>query len=131
MTDKTDRGPIRFEDIRYRVWEMAERVFRVALIVFIATAVIWLHKYYGSTFQKFNNIRVQKVNDYQYWFTKPDGTKFYVSVCRDYDAPRFDTGMTLAYAVFLDEGKCWSLNPNKNAGYFIWRDEKGVPYDTN
>lgn len=131
MTDKIDRSPVRFEEVRYRVWEMAERVFRIALIVFIATAVIWLHKYYGSSLQKFSNIRVQKVDDYRYWFTKPDGTKFYVSVCRDYEAPQFDTGMTLSYAVFLDEGKCWSLNPNKNAGYFIWRDEKGAPFDNN
>lgn len=76
---------------------------------------------------EFHDAKVEQTAPFKYWLTLPDGTRVHALVCDDYvHPPMFSTGMTLARVIFADFGKCWSVNPNYHAGYFILRNEKGV-----
>ena len=76
---------------------------------------------------EFRDVRVEKTAPFEYWITPKGGTRFHTTVCRDYYEPAFMNGMILNRVIFADQGKCWSLDPNKHAGYFIMRDNYGRP----
>jgi hypothetical protein len=84
----------------------------------LAAASVWT-EVRGSNIYEFHNVQVQKINDWSFNMKPALQPEFYVPVCRDYLKPQFDTGMTLSRVIFVDEGHCWSLNPNKHAGYYI------------
>jgi hypothetical protein len=82
----------------------------------------------GSNLYTFYDAQVEQTDAFKYFLTLPDTTKIRVVVCDDYaHPPMFTTGMMLSKVIFADEGSCWSVNPNKHAGYFIRRDDRGVP----
>lgn len=115
---------------RQKLVEWSTYAFRASMLVFVLTSITWMVKDYGSKKYLFRDLEVQqKVDDWRWWFVDKDRGRIYVTVCQDYDPPQFSKGQVLTYAVFIDEGKCWSLNPNKHAGYFILRDNKGVPLE--
>ena len=76
---------------------------------------------------EFRNVSVSKTAPFEYWLMDEKGKRFHATVCRDYYEPGFDTGMVLVKVIFVDQGNCWSLDPNKHAGYFIARREDGRP----
>lgn len=78
-----------------------------------------------QTFE-FHNVHVLQTGDNEFWFVPEQGKAFHTTVCKDYPIT-FKSGMTLSDVTFKDEGACWSLNPNKHAGYYIERDEHGQP----
>lgn len=86
----------------------------------LAGASVWT-EVKGSNIYQFSNVQVHKIDDYSFTMKPETQPEFYVAVCRDYIKPQFSTGMTLTKVIFVDEGHCWSLNPNKHAGYYIKR----------
>ncbi len=81
-----------------------------------------------SVIYEFRDVRVERTAPYEYWITpRSGGTRFHTTVCRDYFEPQFMNGMILNRVIFADQGTCWSLDPNKHAGYFIQRGKDGRP----
>jgi hypothetical protein len=76
---------------------------------------------------EFHDVGVQKTAPFEYWLIPRKAPRFHTTVCRDYQEPAFKTGMRLQKAIFIDMGNCWSLDPNKHAGYYIERGEDGKP----
>ena len=75
----------------------------------------------------YDNVKVEKTAPFEYWLQPEGRVRFHTTVCRDYYEPGFDTGMTLNRVIFVDRGNCWSLDPNKSAGYWIKRGKDGRP----
>lgn len=84
-----------------------------------------------SMLYSYNNVRVEKTAPFEYWMYPEGKPRFHTTVCRDYFEPGFDTGMTLGRVIFSDQGSCWSLDPNKHAGYWIKRGQDGRPERAN
>lgn len=106
-------------------------VFAVVMLAFFIYAG-WKNVHDLRTYT-FTNLYVkQQTGDLEFWFVPEHADAFHTTLCPDYPIT-FKSGMTLGKAVFLDEGQCWSLNPNKHAGYYILRDTNGKPIitDTN
>lgn len=78
----------------------------------------------------FQNVYVEKTAPFEYWMQPEGKPRFHTTVCRDYYEPALSTGMTLNRIIFLDQGSCWSLDPNKHAGYWIKRGQDGRPQIT-
>jgi hypothetical protein len=96
------------------------------LWVAIASISVWTEAN-GSNIYEFKEVKVEKLGEFHYEMKPAQQPEFYVTVCRDYSEPQFTSGMTLSEVIFADEGRCWSLNPNKHAGYYIQRDRNGNP----
>jgi hypothetical protein len=57
------------------------------------------------------------------------GDSFTEDICKDFVSPEkdFPLGIILNKVIHTDEGNCWSLNPDKHAGYFKRRDADRNP----
>lgn len=75
----------------------------------------------------YHNVRVEKTAPFEYWLTPEGKPRFHTTICRDYMEPGFGSGMVLSRVILLDKGSCWSLDPNKHAGYWIERGQDGRP----
>jgi hypothetical protein len=79
---------------------------------------------------------VQVENSFRYTWQKVTdknqlipGTEFTHDICPDYTSPEedFKIGTILNSMTHTDEGKCWSLHPDKHAGFFKRRDSSKNP----
>jgi hypothetical protein len=93
---------------------------------FVATGSLWTESQETTKYQ-FHDVTVEKVGDARFWLTEQGGVRHYVTLCRDYDLPPWQTGWTLIDASFVDETTCWSRNPNKGVGWHALRSEDGSP----
>lgn len=75
------------------------------------------------------------VNAYRYVFCPVDasgsvvGTEFVEDICKDYAAPVGDflPGIILNRLIHTVESDCWSLSPDKHAGYYARYDSSKKP----
>jgi len=98
------------------------------LLAFVIAGASTWKEARGQTLYTFYDAQVEQTAPFRYFLTLPDTTRIRAVVCDDYaHPPMFTSGMVLSKVIFEDEGNCWSVNPNKHAGYFIRRDDLGVP----
>jgi hypothetical protein len=57
------------------------------------------------------------------------GLPFTHDICEDFESPSSDfiQGIILTRMIYVDEGSCWSLNPDKHAGFYKLRDDGSKP----
>jgi hypothetical protein len=78
---------------------------------------------------------VKVINPYRFTFQPVDernhlvGEEFTEDICRDYYPPGedFRAGTILRELIHTEEGTCWSLNPDKHAGFYKRRDKDKNP----
>ena len=100
-------------------------VFAVLVLLLLVT-VGWQSAHHLRTFEYTNLYVQQQTGDLEFWFAPEHADAFHTTICSDYPIT-FTQGMILRKVIFLDEGKCWSLDPNKHAGYYILRGQDGRP----
>ena len=81
-----------------------------------------------SKIYTFHDVKVLRAYDNDtYAFQNSNGEVTVANICGDYIPPDFVPGLRLRELIVKDEGDCWSLDPNKHAGYFKMRDINGQP----
>lgn len=76
-------------------------------------------------------VATERNDAWRYEFLDASGTRFYQDICKDYLKPEFDSGLVINRMIYLDlddlGAGCWSLDPDKHAGYYKERTEDGKP----
>jgi hypothetical protein len=108
-----------------------KRMAVLGILAFMIAVTSLYQEAKGITRYYYENAKVQKVGDARFWITPSGQSPIYVTVCRDYQLPPWQTGWTLTKVWFVDEGNCWSRDPNKGGGFYALRRENGEPILTN
>lgn len=107
----------------------------ILVVVFLLSIITWRVFTLESPYFIYEGVRVDKIQDegYRLLLSKIDGSpidhdghkQIWRNVCHDYLVPNVVEGSWLRKIIFVDEGTCLTLNPNKHAGYFTFGDEYG------
>lgn len=97
-------------------WPIAFAVMCCAIFAYSITGVVRAREAHLYTF---NDVSVVSVVGDTFIFHPANQREFRTRICGDYDIPPFKVGHVLSSITFYDENTCWSLDPNKHAGYYF------------